>query len=286
MFILGRFVLVRELHRRLARPPAAVARSSALFPGADAGRVVRSLYQEGLFCGLRLPAALVAGIHHFAKDRPCYGNLDRNIAFLAADQRNAEAASGQSILVGHYLEQVEQCSEIKALCRDPFLHEVACRYLLADPVVISARLWWSFPSNNYDEATLKRASQNLFHFDMNDWRSVKFFFYLTNVDGESGPHVYVSGSHCNRRLAHQFTLFVGKPNAEIVAFYGAERIVSIHGLAGFGFAEDPFGFHMGTVARSRPRLVLEVEFGVSPPTRRRYYGSLPATDRRDGDDLG
>jgi len=36
--------------------------------------------------------------------------------------------------------------------------------------------------------------------------------------------------------------------------------------------EDPFGFHTGRVAERAPRLMMEVGFGVSPPSRRRFHG--------------
>jgi hypothetical protein len=134
-------------------------------------------------------------------------------------------------------------------------------------------MWWSFPGENFDERLLRLASQTL-HFDINDWSSVKFFFYLTDVSADSGPHVYVRRSHRRKRLRDQFTLFAGKPISEVIDFYRAGNFVTICGPAGFGFAEDPFGFHMGKVAQKGPRLVLEIEYGLSHTTRRQYFGSL------------
>jgi hypothetical protein len=48
----------------------------------------------------------------------------------------------------------------------------------------------------------------------------------------------------------------------------------------YGFAEDPFGFHMGTVALRQPRLMFKVEYGISRPTRRRFHGDLPSGPSR------
>jgi hypothetical protein len=53
-------------------------------------------------------------------------------------------------------------------------------------------------------------------------------------------------------------------SSRILSYYGKDRLVHVCGPAGFGFAEDPFGYHMGTVAKDRPRLMLDVEFGISP----------------------
>jgi hypothetical protein len=208
----------------------------------------------------------------FAERTPCYGNFDRKLAFLPRDHRDAQLAAGRPIVIGHYLDALDDCPDAKAIQADPALIGIASRYLRAEPIVISSRMWWSFPAEGCDEADRRRASQDKFHFDMNDWRSLKFFFYLTDVDTDSGAHVYVLGSHRKRRLSHQFTPFVGKSHADIIGFYGASRMVRVCGAAGYGFAEDPFGFHMGTVARTRPRLIFEVEYGITQATRRRYYG--------------
>jgi hypothetical protein len=277
MFVTGRIVIVRRavtLMTRSAVSPEGAA--ATIFPAVDSHAVASGLRIDGIACGIQLPEPIVRGIREFADRTECFGNIERGIRFLPADHRQAETAIGRPILVGHFLDRIEECPEIDIVRRDPRLSQIASRYLGTAAIVISSRLWWSFPSKSYDEVVLKRASQERFHFDMNDWGSVKFFFYLTDVDDDAGPHVYVRESHRRKRLRHQLTLFVGQPDAEIVDFYGAERITRIHGPAGYGFAEDPFGFHMGTVALQQPRLMFEVEYGISPPTRRRFYGDLPS----------
>jgi hypothetical protein len=281
MFVTGRVVIIRRAVALMSRSgPVHAAPSDTIFPTVDSGAVAAGLRRDGISVGLQLPAAIVRGICEFASRTECFGNIERGIAFLAKDHLATEAAFGRPILVGHFLDKIEQCPELDLVRHDPCLSFIARQYLGAKAIAISSRLWWSFPSKTDDEAVLKRASQERFHFDMNDWGSVKFFFYLTDVDEASGPHVYVRESHRRKRLRHQFTVFVGKPDAEILDFYGAERILRIHGPAGYGFAEEPFGFHMGTVARDRPRLMLEVEYGVSPPTRRRFYGELASAPAR------
>jgi hypothetical protein len=155
---------------------------------------------------------------------------------------------------------------------DPLFHAVASGYLGREARVISTRLWWSFPTSAASDADLNLASQEKLHFDLDGWRALKFFFYLTPVDRDGGPHVYMRRTH-NRRLArHQWTLVVGHPNEEVLNAYGSENKTTVLGRAGRGFAADPFGFHMGTVVRNAPRLMLEVGFGVSSALGRRFYG--------------
>jgi hypothetical protein len=281
MFIAARFVWVRRLMAFPARDRPTAAARSRIFPEMDVDRVAEKLDRHGVYRGLHLPAEIVDRMVAFADRTPCFGNFDRDLSFRHHEHHQAQIDAGRPILVGHYLDRLTACPEAAAIQADPVLRSIARRYLRADPVVISCRMWWSFPASGYGEADLKRASQDRFHFDLNDWRSLKFFFYLTEVDSESGAHVYVRGSHRKRRLSHQFSPFVGKSHADIIGFYGENRLMQICGRAGFGFAEDPFGFHMGTVATKRPRLMFEVEYGVSPPTPRRYYGQQDLRRRPD-----
>jgi hypothetical protein len=286
MFVFGRIIPLRRLAAALHRKTVAPPNTPSLFQGHDVEGTVRSLCRDGIATGtgLQLPPPVVNAIREFAIRTPCFGNLDRGLAFRFKDHAQAQTAYGCDILVGHFFEKIEDCPQITSIRTDSALLQVAGLYLGSALVVTSSRLWWTFPADSSREALLKRASLERLHFDMNDWRSVKFFFYLTDVDDESGPHIYIKTSHRKKRWRDQFTLFVGKPNAEIVGYYGAGNVAKICGPAGTCFAEDPFGFHMGTVVRRNPRLIMEIEFGVSPPTARRFFGDLPdAADPKRGE---
>ena len=289
MFTFGRIVALRQALRalRALRYPIAGTAGSTIFGSISIAEAVKSLERDGFFAGIRLPRHVVDDLREFAQQTTCYGNISKKISFFPSDHRNAESKFSIPILVGHYLEKIEDCCRIREIQEDPLLTEIASQYLKRKPNIISSRMWWSFPANHLDEQLLRRASQNRLHFDMNDWSSVKFFFYLTDVGDASGPHVYVRRSHRRKRLRDQFTLFVGKPMSKIIDFYGAANFLTICGSAGFGFAEDPFGFHMGTVAQKDPRLILEIEYGLSHTTRRQYLGILPEkTDATSGSITG
>ncbi|MBK1992644.1 phytanoyl-CoA dioxygenase family protein, partial [Campylobacter sp. 2018MI35] len=126
---------------------------------------------------------------------------------------------------------------------DPALRAVAIAYLGKSAVWNRTRLWWSFPAERVSDADLHAASQDKYHFDMNGWRTLKFFFYLRAVDEAAGPHRCIPGTHTSRPLRHQLTLTVGRPTDELERIYGKERFMTVLGDAGTGFAEDPFIFH-------------------------------------------
>jgi hypothetical protein len=273
MFLLARTMPARKAHWLGAR---AVKRSAnaapSMFSGVDAGSVADNLRKSGLFSGLVLPNSIHREIADFARKNRCFGNFDRRLEFLPGEHAQAEKKFNRSILSGHYFERVLECEAAVAVQRDPLLADIAADYLGGQAKLITTRIWWSFPTKAASAADKHLASQDKFHFDLDDWRMLKFFFYLTPVDEASGPHVYVQGSHMRRILKHQLTLLVGHPADEVLGAYGAGNAVTLTGEAGLGFVEDPFGFHMGTVAKRSPRLMMEVGFGVSRPSRRRFHG--------------
>ncbi|WP_249144013.1 hypothetical protein [Bradyrhizobium lablabi] len=272
MFALGRVMLFRELAWKFKTAPGQLDLTNTLFPEVPAEKVSERLRQDGLFQGFRLPAAVRSEISSFARRTPCFGNFDRKFELVAQDHGAAELATGKAILTGHFFERVLDCEAARRVQKDPLLLQIAQNYLGGEARVTATRLWWSFPSARANDYDLHLASQNRFHFDLDDWRMIKYFFYIEAVDQDTGPHVYVLGSHRQRVLRHQFTLLVGQSSQEIERIYGRDAIVMLTGPEGFGFAEDPFGFHTGSLAKSGPRLVLEISFGVSEKLHRRFHG--------------
>jgi hypothetical protein len=273
MFLFARTMPMRRAHWLGARPvPPARSLGATMFGGVERRAIVDELRAQGLFSGLVLAPSIHTEIARFAHETPCFGNFDRRLEFLSSDHAEAERRFNRSILSGHYFERILRCEAALAVQRDPLLLDIAAHYLGGQARLITTRIWWSFPTNSASDADKRLASQDKYHFDLDDWRMLKFFFYLTPVDDGSGPLVYIRGSHSRRIFKHQATLLVGHAADEVLRAYGAENAVTLTGQAGLGFVEDPFGFHMGTVAKHSPRLMMEVGFGVSPPSRRRFHG--------------
>jgi hypothetical protein len=272
MFLLARTIPFRRMHWLTARAvPTTTQRHASMFGDIDAAKAAAELKRSGIFTGLNLPRDIQQAILKFGLETPCFGNFERKVEFLAGSHAGAEENFGRSILSGHHFERVMECDAAMAVQQDPLLLDIARHYLGGEAKLITTRSWWSFPTKSASEAALSRASFK-FHFDLDDWRMLKFFFYLTDVDTDAGPHVYVRGSHNRRRLKHQLTLVVGHSSEEVLGYYGKDSAVTLTGPAGTGFVEDPFGFHMGTLSKDAPRLMMEVGFGVSKPSRRRYHG--------------
>ena len=92
----------------------------------------------------------------------------------------------------YHLRDVVDCPHILALANSPPLLGLAARYMDCKPTISALGLRWSFPVEGH------RSALQAFHRDSEDWRYLKVLVYLTDVDVDAGPHVYLSGSHLTR----------------------------------------------------------------------------------------
>jgi hypothetical protein len=284
----GRFIVVRRIvrwSRRRLRPGKAqdlqrpLTRSSdtTMFPDVDVDRFVEQLETEGTALGLRLPPDVVEEISQFAATTPCYADREPGNGFLLPSRGRAESALGKPILVAQYFNTEAGCDAIRRIRDDITIQRIAARYLEARPRLVGVDLWWTFPVDASDED--RRRHAHLFHRDVDDFRFLKFFFYLTDVGDADGPHVVVTGSHLrplDAKLAGRLSLR-RLTDEEVDERFGAETVKTILGVAGDGFAEDTFGVHKGMTPVANARLILQLQFALFD------YGITD--DRCDQDEL-
>ena len=139
--------------------------------------------------------------------------------------------------------------------RDRRLLAVAAGMLGAKPTISYMTAWWSLPAG---DGTAQHAEK--FHRDVDDWRFVKLFCYLTDVDDASGPHAFVRGSHRVNRLT-QIRRF---SDEEVDRAFDARNIVRFTGAAGTCFLENTNGVHRGIPPLDKPRLIFQVLYSLRP----------------------
>jgi hypothetical protein len=261
MRVMGRFTRLRDLGVRISKPPprAEVERGAKThFEGVAVDEAVVRLRRDGIAEGIDLPSDVVQRIRGFAERTPFAINKAGGPETTLAEVQNG--SRNDSVTLGEY-PQPHASEEIAELALDPVLLEIAERYLGVPPRHMGTRLWWSFPK----EATREEQSgaSQLYHFDLDDFRFVKFFFYLTDVDDSGGPHIAVLGTHARKRFAHQ-AIIRRLDDREVAETYGEDRIRRITLPAGRGFAEDTFCIHKGETPSGTPRLLLQFEYGINP----------------------
>jgi hypothetical protein len=265
MYTLGRFNGFRTAAvslNRLQRPPLRKGDddSVSLEPVRVADAVER-LKRDGVYDDLHLRESALCELRDFCENSECFGSASREYPFHWTERAAAEERYSRRLPLGWYGDVMARCAAAKRLANDPVLTSIARGYFGAEPALIGARAWWSFAATASEDREAAKNGQ-AFHFDIDGYRALSFFFYLTEVDMHGGPHIYVRGSHRQKRLSHLLSLHKSRSDAEIEAKYPAENILAICGNAGKGFAEDTFCFHKGLAPRSRDRLTMQVRFGL------------------------
>lgn len=259
----NRDFLVKRSQKRQQARALPLDHSKSIMKDLDVERVLAQLKTDGLALNLTLPDSMSDVLMKHAMEAPCCAFANPEHGFLYQDRSKVSAALGRPLLKSDYLNIRKEIPGLREFCEDPKLVDLASRYLGFPAVCIRTRLWWSFAPQNEAVATkdLSQAAM-LFHFDSADFRFMKFFFYLNDVGPENGPHVFVKGTHKKKKFMHylssnQYT------DEEMSQLYGADKVVTITGKAGSGFAEDTFGFHKAEMPQQRDRLVFMIMFSHS-----------------------
>jgi hypothetical protein len=243
-------------------PPCGPAATSAL----------ASLRSDG-FCSLGqlLSAAQLADIHAYLEPNALVDSWNSDGPRFPRDQ------VPPSVNVAEY--------DAETVVRAPHLHDavvgqkvfpVVSNYLGVPPTVPYLLSWWSL--HDRDQA---RDAQ-FFHVDAHDFKWVKLFVYLTDVDANAGPHVMVRGSH-DRAARNERLAMLSKTDPEaaraiqdalrrgerfdddhVAAMFGAENFMSLEGRAGEAFLVDTAAIHKGLLPISRDRLVFQALYTLLP----------------------
>ena len=152
---------------------------------------------------------------------------------------------------GH--ETIARAPGLYDIVNHPELLAVVARVLGGKPTIAYIPVWWSLPAGDG-----KALQAENFHRDVDDWRFLKLFVYLTDVDEDSGPHVYVPGSHG----ADKLTEIRRYSEAEVQEAFGPDCEKRFTGPAGTAFLENTYGFHRGYPAKLTPRLILGVTYCI------------------------
>ena len=263
MYVFGRFRAVRLLMVWIysQRPPKALpASATALVQDVDVDQAVSNIRRNGFFFGLYLREEVLQDLLAYSWTAICFGDGISAFPFRYAEKDVAQEQFGRTFRLGRYNQALLTSPVLQALASDATLIAIARQYLRAEPVLIGVRMWWSFAGPADTEQ--KMGAGQGFHYDIDGYAGLTFFFYLTAVSPSNGPHLYIRGTHARKSLRHIVTFHRGRSDAEVERCYGPERQVISCGPAGSGFAEDVFGFHKGLPPESGDRLIVQVRYGI------------------------
>ena len=201
-----------------------------------------------------VPDAWVTEMRDYFNKSPCADNYRPELGSFVGPQ-NAPPGTHVAFFDHDCVVNSPRGLEIANL---PGLVETVAANLGGKPTISYMTAWWSVPANDGAQHGEK------FHRDVDDIDFIKFFLYLTEVDEECGPHVYIKGSHLDDRL----TKIRRYDDSEIHDTFGRENEIRFMGDPGTCFLEKTYGFHRGYPPKTKPRLIFQVLFSL----RETIYG--------------
>jgi hypothetical protein len=259
-------LLRNPVHRRSAALWLARRRPHTVAPGAsvDVTAAAANIERHGFHVlEPKLTDDQLDAITHHLAQYPCRDPYRPTLGAFDL----ARGAPAETHVAFYPPEAVVSAPHVFTLANDPFVLATIEEVFGCQPTIGYLAAWWSLPGHPHGEQA------ELFHRDVDDWRFLKMFVYLTDVDNDAGPHAFVPGSQAIARLQR----IRRYSEAEVAEAFGPDNIKLIRGPRGTSFIEDTFGLHRGLPPRTRSRLVLQVVYslGVLP------YGPRRPFDPRD-----
>jgi hypothetical protein len=228
------------------RHPSDEGQGDEIGHASACSKALRSLETEGIAMLPQLPAEQVKAMTRFVSDKP--------VMLSSGERVHRQRVPRGCVIADYPLETVLNCPHVLAVANSDHLIRTATQYLGCRPTISTLRMWWSFPGSQSEVAA------SGFHRDRDDWRCLKLFVYLTDVDETSGPHHFVRGSHRTRPELFWRTYEA----ATLEKSFGRDAMCVVVGGAGTAFLEATIGLHAGPIPIRHPRLVLQVGYTLLP----------------------
>jgi hypothetical protein len=245
----GKFDALYMNWRRRTAPPAALS-SGAFLDDAAVARTGADLKRDGCSILPRLlPEETIRQITEFAFSTPTYGRGAGESVML--DQRNIPTEFGRYVWS---MQSLAALPAVQQLLLDDTFHKIAQDYLSARPLLTSMSLWLDPPYKG-------KYGAHQYHYDNDGPGFLKFFFYLTDVEPDTGAHCYIKGTHGHVKPG-PFKLSKIYADDELLSYYGQENEVVFAAPKGTIIAEDTAGFHRGSSVKRGYRLLMQFQFSL------------------------
>jgi hypothetical protein len=176
---------------------------------------------------------------------------------VSADYRSKHYAAALS---ARNQSEILSVPAVQELPLGPVILGIAQDYLCCPPILVQANAWLTFAHDGSPKELSKNAQQ--YHQDKEYVTFVKVFVYLTDVNTNSGPHCYISGSHrdCESHVFPGYRVRQRPTDEYLRSKYGAGRFLEHIGPDGTILIEDTTGFHKGKPVLRGHRFIFQFEY--------------------------
>jgi hypothetical protein len=255
------------MSRRIAKqhPPLALTDNEGVLGDLDATQLTAlcdRLHRDGVVVfPAALPAEVCDRLQAFAAHTPAtIRPMDGQSADVTR-QALYESDNPQAVRYDYQPSDLLDQVEVQDLLADPSLLALVKGYLGCEPLADVLSMWWHTAFHNHPDSN----AAQFFHFDMDRFKWLKVFIYLTDVGPENGPHAFVRGSHRTGAIPPHILErgYVRLTDEEVAANYPTEDILAFTAPRGSIIVEDTRGLHKGVHVRDGARLILQLQFSNS-----------------------
>jgi hypothetical protein len=161
------------------------------------------------------------------------------------------------------------------LANDPKILSIIEDRFGAKPTISLLFVWWLLygfdVEENADSWYVKSPGE--FHRDIDDWSQIRLYISLTDVDEDSGPHVFVKSSHKWFLPPKTRAIDLDQPDFPI-----QDNLVTLTGEAGMAWLGDTYVLHRGIIPTKKHRLMLTVTYTFFPIPYAPKVPLLPCQD--------
>lgn len=246
----------------IAKKPKKSKSTSGVLGDLDDERIntiVDGIRQNGFYAfDIELDTELQRSLVNFATTTKAkYIDISKQGVNYGSEKILFDAANPISPRYQFDSNDVIQNEAVQSIAFDEGLRMIASNYLGCQPILDLATMWWSAPFGNKGTDQ----SAQMYHFDMDRFKFLKFFFYLTDVDTNSGPHCYIRNTH--KRIPSTIRKDRRISDTELTNFFKAEDIMEFVGKKGTILAVDTRGLHKGKPLVDNARLLFQIQFSNS-----------------------
>jgi hypothetical protein len=190
----------------------------------------------------------------------------------------AQDAPPEAFVGYHTTHDVLTCPHLIDIANDPQILAIVRAYLGFEPIIDTYLVWHSYAGRQF------AGSPQTLHRDKDCFRFCKLFLYLSDVDEDSGPHVFLPNSHNPDRFARLYQMSTNDGHNPLQFFVGGQRGQAPYlekvfagkfehfvGPAGSAFLINTYGLHKGEPPRTRNRILFQALYTLLP------YGDVMGT---------
>ena len=169
-----------------------------------------------------------------------------------------DASNPHSVIYEMKNDKILRSEIAQNLLFNKFIYQVATNYFRSTPFFDHISLAISGKSDKPDS----EAAQ-MFHFDLDKPKWLKFFIYLNDVDENNGPHFFIPKTHKNFAIKSEIRAQGYKriDDKTISKYY--PNIKEMKGKSGTLLIEDTRGLHKGSVVKKNYRCIALLQFNNS-----------------------